>query len=388
MNFWGERNGKSGGGEIAGVIKRLVLHTIMVAFLLTPTLSITAENRQCLEKCLELLSKGKEDEKQLALDGMWGCLSDPVSEMDKTALGHILKILTDKNPSLREAAAASLKKLGEKGAFRHTEIVPSLIQALNDEVPAVRREAAKALAFYKDKCSVEPLIERLVDKDPWVRLEAVHALQELRDHRALLPLVRLLYDDSDFRYKFVQQESLKALSRIGLSRTQERCNNTIWEIGRLEEDSIRNLITPVLIRKGEDRYLTAEVIRTIGSLRINEGKDLLYKAATDEVAQIRVAALESSRQLFLPDPLWERQHKLGTVEMKAEEPMIALWIASLKDPSAKARALSADALGKTADQRAIGPLIEALRDSDREVRKRVIEALGKFEDERDRKSVV
>jgi HEAT repeat protein len=380
MNFWRERNGKPGGGEIGRVMKRIVLSTILVASLLPPPLGITAERQQYLEKCLELLSKGKDDEKQFALDSLPWYLKDTESGKDKEALSLVLKTLTDKNPCLREAAASSLKKLGEnaKGAFRDTEIVPSLIEALNDQTSAVRREAAKALAFYKDKRSLDPLIECLSDKDPWVRLEAVHALHELRDHKAVLPLVRLLYDDSDFRYEFVQKECLRAIGRIGSPYTIVS-STPIEEIGRLEEDLVRSLITPVLIRKFEDKYLKEEICGAIGSLRISECRDLLFKGSKDEHKGIRSAALKSLVQLSLADSL-SGPDRIRAV--KADEVMLALLAASSKDPSTEIRAIAVEALGKSGDDRAVNPLIERLNDQDKNIREKAIEGLGRFSDEK------
>jgi HEAT repeat protein len=381
MNSWGEPSGKPGAGETGEVMKSILLSVTIILSLLAPPLGITAERQEHMARCLELLSKGKDDEKHFALDWLSGYLWNPENRKDGKALGLILKTLRDKNPSLREAAAFSLGKLGKHasgGGLRETEIVPSLIGALDDKIPAVRREAAKALAPYKDKRSLDPLIERLGDPDPWVRLEAVHALHELREQKAVLPLLQLLHDDSDFRYKFVQQGCLRAIGWIGFPHTTN-LGTRIKELGRLEEDLVRSLITPVFIRKFEDDYLKEDACRAIGRLRMHEGRDLLFKAMKSEQVGTRSAALESLVQLSLADYV-SGPGRIRAV--KADEAMFTLLASSSKDPSAEVRAIAVDALGKSGDDRAVDPLIGLLEDQDKPIREKAIEGLERFREEK------
>lgn len=65
---------------------------------------------------------------------------------------------------------------------------------LASPVPAVRREAAKALGFLKDPRAVPPLLKALSDSDLNVRFYAAYALGEIKDARAATALLQALRD--------------------------------------------------------------------------------------------------------------------------------------------------------------------------------------------------
>jgi len=119
-----------------------------------------------IEKYFQLLAKGNRNEKKLALSNLPHLLGDAKYRKDLTVFDPFLKALKDKDPSIREAAAASLKLFGEniKDCRKATRIVPFLIKALKDRQAGVRREAAKALGFYDDASATDPLIN-ILQKD-------------------------------------------------------------------------------------------------------------------------------------------------------------------------------------------------------------------------------
>ena len=333
----------------------------------------TMRSKEALSEGLELFEKGNEWQKIVALDILW-FLQYKQYRKENRVFDPILKGLRDTNPQIRKATASYFKRLGKNsnGCCKDTAIVPSLIEVLEDEDPAIRKEAARALAYYKDQRALDPLIKRLQDKDPWVRLEAAFALGELKDQKAILPLLRLLYDDSVFQYKFVQQECIAAIRRIGSPRLIQRsANGENKMIGLLEKDLISR-ITPVLINKFNDEYLKAEIIKTIGRFRIRETERLLCEALKDSNGTIRKLALEAIQRLS-PG----KADKTGRGDLTVD-----LLITSLKDPSADVRVASVEALGKKRENRVIDPLIEALHDSSRDIQRKAIEALGRFAEER------
>lgn len=75
----------------------------------------------------------------------------------------------------------------------------SLIQPwladLQEDLPAVRRQAAVRLGLLGDRAAVPPLIESLQDSDALVRAESARALGHLKDHRAVASLIQALEDD-------------------------------------------------------------------------------------------------------------------------------------------------------------------------------------------------
>ena len=300
------------------------------------------------------MAKGNRNEKKLALSNFPYLLSDAKYRKDPKIFDPIVDALIDKDPSIREAAAASLKILGEniKDCCKETRIVPSLIKALKDRYARVRQEAAKALGFYSDMRVVDPLIRRLLkDRNPWVRVEAAYSLGQLNAKKAVPVLLDSLKDtNADWRNKIVQQECLIAFRKIGYRDTRA---------------------IQLLIKNINDAYLKAEIIKTLGQFRSMAAKDVLFRATQDKTAIIRKLALQAIDRLPL----------VRTRDMPGDQhPQTDLFIKFLKDPSPDVRAASAEFLGKTGDKRAVEPLLDALKDNARSVQEQAILSLGRYKD--------
>jgi HEAT repeat protein len=245
----------------------IYLLVIMLVFGIVTASRAETDYAQYLPKWLELLKIGNAREKKLALHSLW-FLQYGEFRKDKKVFDPILEALKDKDPSIREAAAACLKAIGgdvlwsvddearSQNSGKGTIIAPALIKALlEDESPRVRAEAAKVLGKYgryrsdrrgrsrvdKEEQAVEPLINALKDKDPWVRLNAAFSLGELEAQKAVQPLIALLEDNADWRNKYVQQEVIAALRKIGVL-------NMDIEFSR------------VLLKISGDEYLKAEIL--------------------------------------------------------------------------------------------------------------------------------
>jgi len=363
---------------------RIIISLFIILFTLMPGTGFSSEYAEYLPKWMELLQKGNEREKKLALNSLW-FLEYPEFRKDIKAFDPILNALTDKNPSIREAAAASLKQIGKlsKGCCRETQIVPTLIKVLEDDHPRVRKEAAKALGYYKDERAVDSLIKRLGDKDPWVKLNAVFALGELRALEAVDPLLKLLEDDLDWRNKFAQQECVVAIREIGEFqvavgiggrthritpggvRTEEsKQPREVTRIGGLDEQTVAKIV-PILIRKSEDPYLKNDILKALVQFRAAEAENILLNSVNDPDERIRKLVLGALS--WLPEK---------------EEQKLEILRSSLKDPSASVRALAAAVIGSLKDPRVVDPLTEALRDSDHAVQLNAIKGLAQFKDEK------
>lgn len=219
-----------------------LLFCLLVLFFINSSLASTSYYDESLPRWLGMLKSGNTMEKKLALHSLF-FLSFAEFRKDIKVFDPILEALKDKDPSIREAAAACLKNIGEgiqksiddkawsQNCCKNTNIVPSLISVLLvDENPRVRAEAAKALGMYrsdrkgydildKEERAIEPLINALKDIDPWVRLYAAFSLGELRAQKAVDPLRALLADNSDWRNIYVQQEALASIRKIGVGET-------------------------------------------------------------------------------------------------------------------------------------------------------------------------
>ena len=164
---------------------RRIIPSIVIALCLwlLPGNGISGDQDKYLPQWLNLLKTGNAKEKQLALRSLW-FLQYEEYRKDPNICAPIFAALKDKDPIVREAAAAFWTRMeGPLGVSMFKVNIPSyLIPVLQDEVPAVRAEAAKAangIKIYANQQLVDALIKSLHDKDPWVRLNVVYALGEL-----------------------------------------------------------------------------------------------------------------------------------------------------------------------------------------------------------------
>lgn len=88
---------------------------------------------------------------------------DLASRRAKEALPDVLKVLKDREATLRGCAAWALGELGEPKA------VKPLIACLKDMDVEVRRASAQSLAKLADPSSLAALKEASVDSDRWVQ---------------------------------------------------------------------------------------------------------------------------------------------------------------------------------------------------------------------------
>jgi HEAT repeat protein len=364
-----------------------VLLAILLPFLIsTYCFSDSDQPPDYFDEWLRTLRKGNAKEKNFALLGTPSFLDCCQYKKNPEVFDLILKALEDKDPSIREAAAACLAQRIDRYSMKccqETEIVPSLIKTLGDGNSRVREEAAKALAFYKDERAVDGLIERLRDKDPWVKVSAVFALGQIGATKAVDPLLKLLEGDSEWRNKFVQQESLIAIRKIGEFqvavgmggqthkvtpggvRTEEsKQPRETKKIGGLDEQTVAKIV-PVLIEKSGDPYLRHEVIKALVQFQAVEAKDILFNSANDSDEGIRKLALGALS--WLPE---------------SEELKFEILRRSLKDPSISVRALAVSVIGNMKDPRVVDSLTESLRDSDQTVQLNAIKGLADFKDEK------
>ncbi len=106
---------------------------------------------------------------------------------DARAVEPLIAALGDK--SCGHTAANALAKIGKPA-------VETLIVALKNENPFVRRNAAEALGEIKDASAVKPLINALKDNDLIVRRNAAKALGKIKDSSAEESLTSALKDES------------------------------------------------------------------------------------------------------------------------------------------------------------------------------------------------
>ena len=105
-------------------------------------------------------------------------------------IDNLIQKLQNKHPHARAEAAREL------GNIKDARAVPPLINALNDSAAYVRAIAAESLGKIKDTSAVPLLIATLKgDQYIYVRQESAKALGKIKDARAVTPLINALNDE-------------------------------------------------------------------------------------------------------------------------------------------------------------------------------------------------
>jgi HEAT repeat protein len=312
----------------------------------------------------------------LAEDALIKGLENPNSyarRVTADVLGHIgsnraipllIKNLQEHPDSwVRAMAATSLGKIG----IGDRDILDALLIALVDLAHGVRECAAESLGLLKNNLAIEPLIVALEDKHDNVRSAAILALGKLESDRTVEELIRLLRDSRDNR---TLSKVAEALGTIGgelivepliEALTYEHAHFFAWE-----------KLCEVLCEIGNERAISA--VESLLSrnhhacqIAINE----LVKTGSERSIQALFKAFNSGDRV-----LCDRITVVLTKDICKER--IDLLITTLKTGFTRARGRSAEILGRTGDEKAIGSLILALQDEKSWVRRKAVISLAKI----------
>ena len=357
-----------------------------------------------LPKLYELLKKGDALEKRVALQMLYA-LHGPKYHKNKFII-PILELLNDKNPKVREAAAAKFKRLagGYKSSFYKSDVanksvVPALIQALSDKSASVRIEAAKALGYYKDLRAVKPLIPLLQDRDIWVRFEAIRALGRINaGAEAVVPLMNVVVGDDVWPTKLLQQEALQTLvsmlNQSSVTVLQKSAKEKYFKNGitirkTLIDPRIQGKIISILLKKSQSPYLKADIIQLMGLMHIHHHGGMtekvmkhLFASTGDSNAQVRRRALASMYAIVHQFGRNNDSTDITEIIQTYRSMVTGLCIKALKDPSMPVRKKAIYILGELEEIKAIEPLISALNDGNSDEKIAVIKALGHYKDNR------
>lgn len=175
---------------------------------------------------------------------------------DPRAIPRIRRALSDTHPEVRFQAVISLAELeGEDARV-------ALFPALADDDAHVRANAAVALATLEaDPPTADRLAKLLRDADPAVRLEAALALAKQRDVRAAKELGRHLEDDRAF-------DAIEAIAALGAREQAE-------PLARLARSFLKPLglkaaAAAALAKMGDPRGIT--VLREIARAFRSDGR--------------------------------------------------------------------------------------------------------------------
>ncbi len=297
---------------------------------------------------------------------------------DPAATLPLVERLADAHAGARSAAAEALGRIGDSRSARALACT-----ALGDPVPAVRAQAASALAHAGDDEAVEALVLALGDPDPATRARAVEALAALTpaDRSAI---ERALFDP----LAEVRRSAALALDRLGAVKG--------WANALGAEDAgCRAAARAALVAIG--RAGLVEALAAAASQHSDARVQSLLWGIVGEVASPRHASLLARAGIAMPPPAAraaERDGQLAAVRQGARveerlgairellvtggaEAVAALAEAVVRDPSPAVRAAAARGLAGTTDRwLAVPALVRALSDPAQEVVVEAARSLG------------
>ncbi|MBM3459627.1 MAG: HEAT repeat domain-containing protein [Armatimonadetes bacterium] len=300
-------------------------------------------------------------------------------------LGSLLTVcLGSPNRRLRRLAVVGLGWLG------NPDLVPSLVPALQDASPLVRRAADQVLtragwapagveervwsAAARDDWEAIPacgfagataLARLLASPDPELQHRARDVLQSLGPEAAAV-----LVDRARLGLRPDRVNALRALATVGgdtaIQVLTDALHDRDWAVCVAAAEALASLgppAVPPLTRalKQRDwavRQLAAEALGTMGDGTALE--PLLSALGTHDRGVRRTVA-----------------RALGGLR---ERGALNRLLAALRDPDSTVRRAAAEALGRIGERNAVPPLLELLRDPDWDVRAAAVESLGHLGD--------
>ena len=153
-----------------------------------------------------------EEVKDLSKYARESALDDIGKAKVKEALPSLIKALSDKEPDVRKSAADAIMRIGPYAK----DAIPALIKALTDKESEIRRTAADALFTMREeaRAAIPSLISLLNDREREVRSSAADTLGSIGPEakQAVPVLISLLKDN----HHDVRKSSAFALGKIGL----------------------------------------------------------------------------------------------------------------------------------------------------------------------------
>jgi HEAT repeat protein len=285
----------------------------------------------------------------------------PLQALGRQVVPLLVQALQDEAWEVRAAACEALGAIGDPQA------IPHLAQALQDEAWWGRKAPCWALGKIGDPQAIPPLLQALKDEDSWVRAAACEALGKIGDPQAIPPLLQALKDED----RWVRAAAYWALGKIGdpqaIPPLLQALQDEAWWVREAACEALGAIGDPQAIPhlaqalKDEDSYVRKAACEALGAIGDPQAIPPLLQALKDEDSYVRKAACRA----------------LGAIgDPQAIPPLLQ----ALKDEDRRVREAACEALGKIGDPQAIPHLAQALQDEAWWVREAACEALGKIGD--------
>lgn len=307
---------------------------------------------------------------------------------------YVVNELNDTQVDVRRTAAETLGAIGTKqdclpllDALRdpHPEVrrtaasamtrlgnIASLVNALNDQLNIVREAAAEALSQVGDEQAIPELADGLDDERLEVRRTVIRTLQQIGGEQVIPSLLHTLED----RSKEMRLTAVEALGQIGaIEQVYSRLRTVSGLVKMLEDEE------PLI------RWEAAYALGQIGDPQvvpflaqsIRKSQDFVSRAYTDALFRLFSKTPSAQTVKFLNDP--DARLRRLTLEFlrtlpQCEPETLASVTRALYDDNPSVRREAAETLGHFQRMESVPDLLESLEDDAWEVRWAAVEALG------------
>jgi HEAT repeat protein len=269
-----------------------------------------------------------------------------------------VELLRSPHVNDRLVAVKTLQHLGDEGA------IDFLLEALQDENPAVQKLAVTALWEFANPVAVPALIPCLASADAEVREEALSALKELVAADDLLQLLDALQQPNiDMQLNMRKIHDVQALPFI-------------LPFFKSEQPSLREAAVTTL------RYLNQVACCQPAIALLSDPEATVRRATALTLGHLNDdEGIPALCQALITDPDWQvRRNAAQSLAFHNTPEAIPALGQALQDDHWQVRKFAARALQTTADDRVLPLLVQALTDEYADVRRDVAVALGHLGD--------
>ena len=229
-------------------------------------------------------------------------------------LPALLSLTADPDLEIRTIAIEAI------GSFHDRRVPPVLINALEDPVASVRKEAAIALGFRPDLCTELDLVHHLkpllYDLNPQVCHQAAITLGRMKHESAItalnevlssqhtpialkLDLVRALgWSEIDLALEYLQQALVTEIDLV--------IQEIITILGRISAANLQEKATQILVdfwnsvtENEKNPDLKQVLAMSLGELGKHQAEDILKQLAADNNSRVRLHAIAGLKKLIV-----------------------------------------------------------------------------------------
>jgi HEAT repeat protein len=290
---------------------------------------------------------------------------------DKRSLPLMLNALKDNDENVRATAIEHIGKVGE------ASVVDALIEIIESDDLWTAYPAADALGRIANKKAI-PALRKALDKKT-LRVPAIKSLGLIAEPETLQYIIPFIKDPS----RTVQEEALLAIERFYHKGASEGFITD--EIKRLIGDEALDIIIPYIWSKKHEVRISAILI--LGLMKNERAYNPLLEISQEEnFAEDAKRALvfigndrpESLLKLFDTDSIYQKRFICEIAGEIASPVYYPVFEGLLKDEDGHIRAISATALSRIGDPRAIQPIKTLLSDPYEDVQEAAVEALSRL----------